>query len=231
MSFRIAMIRCGSLVTGNQKTQLVFAAPFGSATWVQLAGTPSAQKAHFASGADHGRKWYNPMSYMSTDQESQFLKQMEDLNAEPVWNVGVYNKQLIETTKSTRVKLTAKLLGSQEVEEAKKSQRISGSIIKVVGHNTTGEALTGLGRIELLKIANEAEITVATLEEEIQKISSWSQVHRLVRFLKSKGKDLPKSSTEMQHAMQIYAPKLLTKQEKKALEKQMKANMENQRRS
>jgi hypothetical protein len=179
------------------------------------------QDAGFASSSGSEKWSFNPMAMAGLDQESQFKKQMADIAAVPKWSLGVYCEQLDKVTGSIRAKVTAGLLGSKEVADAKQSQKVAECLMKAVGRDADVEALRSLGKIDRLKISNDAGVSEETLREEIFKFEQTFTIYRLIKELEKRGKEIPKSSEEMRKMMQIYGPSFLTKEEKKKLKKVM----------
>ena len=105
------------------------------------------------------------MSMAGLDQESQFIKQMEDIAAVPVWSLGVYCDQLGKVTGSIRAKVTAGLLGSKEVADAKQSQKVAESLMKYVGRDASVDAVSSLTKLDMLKICDDASVTEETLQQ------------------------------------------------------------------
>lgn len=161
------------------------------------------------------------MSMAGLDQESQFIKQMEDISSVPAWSLGVYCDQLGNVTGSMRAKVTAGILGSKEVSDAKQSQEVGEYLIKVVGRDANVETLSALGKLDRLKISSDAGVSEETLRAEIFKFEQTFQIYRLLKELEKRGKDIPTNSDEMRKMMQIYGPQFLSKEEKKKLKKMM----------
>lgn len=221
MSLRTFVSRCNPHIL-RRRSQL---------SYVSTITQPNAligKTAQFSSKS--AKPWsFNPMSMAGLDQESQFIKQMEDIAAAPAWSLEVYCDQLGQLTGSIRAKVTSGILGSKEVDDAKQSQKVGESLMKVVGRDAGVDDVSSLTKLDLLKICDDAKVSEETLRGEIFKFQQTFTIYRLLKELKKNGKEIPSSSDDMRKMMQIYGPKFLTKEEKKKLKKMMTKQAKNGR--
>ena len=172
---------------------------------------------------------FNPFSgmwgnYQDNKTKKNFRDQMEEVAAINSWNLGAYHGQLAKTAKSWKASVPG-LRGMSEVKSAKDGFDIVDKMILAIGEDANVEDLYALGELEKLKIANEANLTVERLENEIRNFEAAAQTHRLIMMLKKQGKSVPDTPDEIRQLLMANARQLLTKPEKKRMEATMKKSM------
>lgn len=172
---------------------------------------------------------YNPFSgmwgnYQDNKTKKNFREQMEEVSAIGSWNLGAYHGQLAKTANSWKASVPG-FRGMSEVKSAKDGFKIVEKMMVVVGENADVEDLYALGELEKLKIANEANLTVERLNNEVRNFEAAAQTHRLLMMLKEKGRDVPDTPDDIRQLLIANAKHLLTKPEKKRMETMMKKSM------
>ena len=170
------------------------------------------------SGSSGERKSFNPFSgmwdnYQDNKTKKEFRNQMEEVAAIKKWNLAAYHEQLAKTAKSWKASVPG-LSSMAEVKSSKDGFEIVDRIMLELGKNADVEDLHALTELQKLKIANESNLTVERLNNEIRNFEASAQTHRLITLLKKKRKDVPDTPDEMRQLLMANAKVIMTKQEK-----------------
>ncbi|CAB9514044.1 expressed unknown protein [Seminavis robusta] len=161
-----------------------------------------------------------------TDERNRktFIEQMEDMGKVEKFTLGAYHDGLAKQTDSWKASMPG-IRSSTEVVKAKQTKLIVERLVSLVGRDAVvadlNEALSH-NKLEKIKVANECDITLETLDAELMAFEMTIQTHRLIQLLQKQGKPVPNNPDEMKTLMQTYARQLLTPEEKKTMETRMK---------
>jgi len=161
--------------------------------------------------------------------KKSFQDQMSEVGEIEKWCLGAYKGQLDKTANSFKAKIPG-LSGMSEVKSAKDGYALVSKMVEEIGEDADVEDLYALTELQKLKIANELEMTMDRLNNEIRNFEAAAQTHRLIKMLKEKDMPIPETPDDIRQLLIANARQLMTKPEQKRMTETMKKSFMNRMR-
>lgn len=117
--------------------------------------------------------------------------------------------------------------GSAEIKAAKETQRATEHLVKQLGARATIRDIERMDRKDKLKLAVSCEMTMDEVNMILSQFKNMELMHRILRYRKEKGIELPTDADGLKLAMQKDGMKIMTNKEKMEMQKLAAKQQEN----
>jgi hypothetical protein len=155
-----------------------------------------------------------------TKQAAKLVDQIALMANTPVWTVKMFKDEVDETLSSWKTKIPG-MGGTSQVQAAKETQKAVTQLVAQLGDGATAQDVAAMDRKEKLKLAIACEMTMDEINVILKQFRQMELMHRILRYRKENGLELPKDADGMKMAMQQDGMKILTNAEKREMQKLM----------
>lgn len=134
------------------------------------------------------------------------------------WTIKMFADEIDETLSSWTTKIPG-AGSSAEIQQAKESQTVIKAIMDEIGDDVTAGDLSKMDRRQKLKLAIACKKPMDELNTVLASFSQMDIMHRILRYRKKEGIELPTDEVGLKMAMQKDGMKVMTKEEKKEMAK------------
>ena len=132
----------------------------------------------------------------------------------------MFKDEVDETLSSWKTKVPG-MGGTSQVQAAKETQKAVTQLAAQLGGNATAQDVAAMDRKEKLKLAIACEMSVDEINMILKQFRQMELMHRILRYRKENGLELPKDADGLKRAMQQDGVKILTNAEKKEMQKEV----------
>ena len=151
-----------------------------------------------------------------TKKAAKLVDQVSLMANSPTWTIKMFADEIDETLSSW----TTKIPGAgktAELQAAKESQKVVKAIMEQLGDNITAGDLSKLDRKQKLKLAIACQKPMGDLDNVLNSFTQMDIMHRILRYRKENGMNMPTDESGLKLAMQQDGMKVMTKDEKKEM--------------
>lgn len=153
-----------------------------------------------------------------TKQAAKLVDQIALMANTPVWTIKMFKDEIDETLSSWKTKVPG-MGGSSQIQAAKDTQKAVTQLIAQLGSNATAKDIAAMDRKEKLKLAIACEMTMDEVNMILQQFRQMELMHRILRYRKENGIQLPSDADGLKMAMQQDGMKVLSNAEKREMQK------------
>lgn len=128
----------------------------------------------------------------------------------------MFKDEVDETLSSWKTKVPGM---GETVQAAKDTQKAVTQLVAQLGPGATAQDVAAMDRKEKLKMAIACEMTMDEINMILKQFRQMELMHRILRYRKENGIELPKDADGLKMAMQQDGMKILTNAEKKEMQK------------
>lgn len=164
--------------------------------------------------------WINDkMLQRSKNQQAEQLQKQIDLmsNAE-IWTLKHFADEIDTTLNSWSNKMLGGLQkNSKEQVKAKLNQAVATGLVEQLGGETSAAEAINMDRKSKLKLAISCKKSIEDVNSVISDIQNMEIMHRILRYRKENGTQLPSDQEGLKLAMMQDGTKVMTEKEKAAM--------------
>ena len=164
--------------------------------------------------------WINDkMLQRSKNQQAEQLQKQIDLmsNAE-IWTLKHFADEIDTTLNSWSNKMLGGLQkNSKEQVKAKLNQAVAKGLVEQLGAETSAAEAVNMDRKSKLKLAISCKKSIEDVNSVISDIQNMEIMHRILRYRKENGTQLPTDQEGLKLAMMQDGTKVMTEKEKAAM--------------
>lgn len=164
--------------------------------------------------------WINDkMLQRSKNQQAEQLQKQIDLmsNAE-IWTLKHFADEIDTTLNSWSNKMLGGLQkNSKEQVKAKLNQAVAKGLVEQLGGETSAAEAINMDRKSKLKLAISCKKSIEDVNSVISDIQNMEIMHRILRYRKENGTQLPTDQEGLKLAMMQDGTKVMTEKEKAAM--------------
>mmetsp|Transcript_4837 Transcript_4837/g.6267 ORF Transcript_4837/g.6267 Transcript_4837/m.6267 type:complete len:243 (+) Transcript_4837:49-777(+) len=164
---------------------------------------------------------YNPLEWwknrQSVKEEEKFRERTLNMAKMKNWTLNEMNQELEEAL-GWKSKIPG-VSGTKEVKQAKEIKATVDALINIVGKDATDSDLESLEKIDKLRAASAADITVEDINTLIEQFSSMCIMQRVLKKRLETGCKLPRTSEKLQLVVQNEGPNFLSLKQKQRMKK------------
>ena len=149
-------------------------------------------------------------------QAAKLVDQIALMANTPVWTIKMFKDEVDETLSSWKTKVPGM---GETVQAAKDTQKAVTQLVAQLGPGATAQDVAAMDRKEKLKMAIACEMTMDEINMILKQFRQMELMHRILRYRKENGIELPKDADGLKMAMQQDGMKILTNAEKKEMQK------------
>ena len=153
-------------------------------------------------------------------QAAKLVDQIDLMANTPVWTVGMFKDEVDETLSSWKTKVPG-IGGTSQVQAAKDTQKAVSQMAAQLGGAATARDVAAMDRKEKLKLAIACEMSMEEINVILNQFRQMDLMHRILRYRKENGLDLPKDQQGLKMAFQQDGMKILSNAEKKEMRETM----------
>ncbi|KAL7513311.1 hypothetical protein ACHAXN_010393 [Cyclotella atomus] len=153
-----------------------------------------------------------------TKQAAKLVDQIALMANTPVWTIKMFKDEIDETLSSWKTKVPG-MGGTSQIQAAKDTQKAVTQLVAQLGSNATAQDIASMDRKEKLKLAIACEMTMDEVNLILQQFRQMELMHRILRYRKENGIQLPSDSDGLKMAMQQDGMKVLSNAEKREMQK------------
>jgi hypothetical protein len=134
----------------------------------------------------------------------------------PTWTIKMFADEIDETLSSWMAKMPG-ASRTAEMQAAKDTQLVVKAILGHMGEGVTTEDINKLDRKEKLKLVIACGKPIDEVDRVINSFKQMAIMHRILRYRKENGIELPSDEDGLKMAMQSDGIKVMTKEEKEEM--------------
>eukprot|EP00956_Cyclotella_meneghiniana_P004759 scaffold5860_cov45-Cyclotella_meneghiniana.AAC.2 len=135
----------------------------------------------------------------------------------PVWTVQLFKDEIDETLSSWKTKVPG-MSGTSQIKAAKETQRATEQLVQLLGPHATIADIERMDRKAKLKLAISCEMTMDEVDMILSQFKNMELMHRILRYRKEHGIELPTDGDGLKMAMQKDGMKIMTNKEKREMQ-------------
>ena len=108
--------------------------------------------------------------------------------------------------------------GTSQIKAAKETQRATEQLVQLLGPHATIADIERMDRKAKLKLAISCEMTMDEVDMILSQFKNMELMHRILRYRKEHGIELPTDGDGLKMAMQKDGMKIMTNKEKREMQ-------------